>query len=67
MMISLGAAGVGAALHADARPRMEAQLRQDLNAAADDLADVLLEFRRRRSWPGPSIWPPRSKPNSTAA
>ncbi|HNM81911.1 MAG TPA: hypothetical protein PKL28_12715 [Rhodocyclaceae bacterium] len=43
MMISLGAAGVGAALHADARPRMEAQLRQDLNAAADDLADVLLE------------------------
>lgn len=41
--ISLGAAGYGAAKHEKDRPKMEAQLRENLNAALDDMYRELLE------------------------
>lgn len=37
MVISLGSAGFGAATYDQERPKMEAQLRQNLNAAIDDM------------------------------
>ncbi len=45
MVISLGAAGLGAIAHASERPKMEAQLRESLNAALDDRWHSLLEGR----------------------
>ena len=47
VMISLGAAGYGAAKHEKDRPKMEAQLRKNLNAALDDMYRELLEDRAR--------------------
>lgn len=43
VVISLGAAGFGAITHAKERPEMEAQLRESLNAALDDLWHSLME------------------------
>jgi hypothetical protein len=45
VMISLGAAGYGAITHENERPKMEAQLRENLNAALDDMYLGLLEDR----------------------
>jgi len=47
MMISLGAAGYGAATHERDRLQMAAQLRENLNAALDDRYRELLEDRAR--------------------
>ncbi len=43
VMISLGAAGFGAIAHEKKRPEMEAQLRENLNAAMDDMWRSLME------------------------
>jgi len=43
--ISLGAAGFGIVTHENARPEMEAQLRENLEAALDDIWNVLMEDR----------------------
>jgi hypothetical protein len=43
LMLSLGAAGVEAAAHANARPKMEALLRENLNAALDDMYFSFME------------------------
>ncbi len=43
--ISLGAAGFGIVAHENARPEMEAQLRENLEAALDDLWHNLMEDR----------------------
>lgn len=43
VMISLGAAGFGAAAHETGRSEMEAQLRENLNAALDDMQFSLME------------------------
>jgi len=43
MVISLGAAGFGAIAHENERSEMEAQLREDLNAAEDDMWFSLME------------------------
>lgn len=43
MVISLGAAGFGVIAHESERPEMEAQLREDLNAALDDMWHTLME------------------------
>jgi hypothetical protein len=45
MMLSLGAAGVGAIAHEDQRPALEAQLRADLPAALDEMEFSLREDR----------------------
>lgn len=45
MMISLGAAGFGAFAHENDRPAMEAQLRESLNGALDDMWLSLMEDR----------------------
>jgi hypothetical protein len=45
MMISLGAAGFGAFAHENERPAMEAQLRENLNGAVDDMWLSLMEDR----------------------
>jgi len=45
MMISLGAAGFSAIAHENERPKMEAQLRENLNAALNDMYLGLLEDR----------------------
>jgi hypothetical protein len=42
-VISLGAAGIGAMTHEKERPEMEAQLRESLNAALDDMWHSLME------------------------
>ena len=42
-VISLGAAGIGAIAHEKERPEIEAQLRQSLNAALDDMWRSLME------------------------
>ncbi len=44
-MISLAAAGFGAIAHENDRPEMEAQLRENLNAAVDDMWFSLMEDR----------------------
>lgn len=43
MLISLGATGYGAIAHENERPRMEAQLRENLNAVLDGLWTHLME------------------------
>lgn len=43
MVISLGATGIGAIAHAKERPELEAQLRQTLDAALDEMWHSLLE------------------------
>lgn len=43
LVISLGAVGVGAIAHANDRPEMEAQVRESLDAAADEMWLVLTE------------------------
>jgi hypothetical protein len=43
VVISLGAAGFGAIRHEQERPEMEAQLRESLDAALDDLWHSLME------------------------
>lgn len=43
--ISLGAAGLGIVAHENARPEMEAQLRENLEAALDDIWHDLMEDR----------------------
>lgn len=45
MMISLGAAGIGAAAHENERPTMERQLRENLDAALDDMWFGVMEDR----------------------
>jgi hypothetical protein len=45
MMISLGAAGFGAMAHENDRPQIEAQLRESLNGALDDMWFSLMEDR----------------------
>lgn len=45
MVISLGAAGVGAIAHANERPKMEAQLRENLDAGLDDMWHSLMDDR----------------------
>jgi hypothetical protein len=42
-VISLGAAGIGAMTHEKERPEMEAELRETLNAALDDMWQNLME------------------------
>jgi len=43
VMISLGAAGYGAIVHENERPKMEAQLRENLNPVLDDMWRDLME------------------------
>ena len=43
LVISLGAAGIGAIAHANDRPEMETQIRESLDAAADEMRLVLTE------------------------
>lgn len=45
MLISIGAAGIGAVAHESERPKMEAQLRKDLNTAFDEEWLGLMENR----------------------
>jgi hypothetical protein len=45
MMISMGTAGFGAITHENERPKMEAHLRENLNAALNDMYLGLLEDR----------------------
>ena len=45
VVISLGAAGFGAIAHASEQPKMQAQLRESLNAALDDRWHSLMEDR----------------------
>lgn len=42
-VISIGAAGIGVMLHEAERPNIEAQLRETLNAAMDDMWHILME------------------------
>lgn len=42
-VLSIGAAGVGVMLHEAERPNIEAQLRETLNAAMDDMWHILME------------------------
>lgn len=46
MMITLGAAGISAIAHESGRPAMEAQLRDNLEAAVDEMSRSLLEDAR---------------------
>lgn len=43
LVISLGATGIGAIAHAKERPAIEAQLRENLNAALDDMCRSLID------------------------